>query len=66
LTSDLKKLDSRQTDTAIDLYRNELDDAIVRQDLLKDPVVRELNANKIKDAQKRLDELKHRKIELSK
>jgi hypothetical protein len=66
LTSDLKKLDSRQTDTAIDLYRKELDDAIVRQDLLKDPVVRELNANKIKDAQKRLDELKHRKIELSK
>jgi hypothetical protein len=65
-STDIKRLDARQTDTAIDLYSKALDDAIIRQDLLKDPSVRALNAKKIEQTTKTLDQLRMRKLEMTK
>jgi len=65
-SSDVKRLDRQQTENAIDIYARAQSDAIITQELLKDPSVRALNQKRIDDATETLKQLRQHKIELSK
>lgn len=65
-SSDVKRLDSQQTDTAISVYQQSLDSALITQGLLSDPGAKALNSRRIDDATQTLKDLRQHKIELSK
>jgi hypothetical protein len=65
-STDIKRLDREQTDTAIELYQRAQDNALITQDLLKDPAAKALNAKRLKDATDTLHQLRERRLQLSK
>jgi hypothetical protein len=65
-STDIKRLDLNQTETAIELYSSAQDRALITQDLLKDPAAKALNAKRLKDATDTLHKLREHKIELMK
>lgn len=65
-SSDLRKLDNQQVETAIDLYRKDVRDAILLRGAVKgDPTAERLIEENLQEARDKLKRAQDRKIELS-
>ena len=64
-STDIKRLDREQTDTAIELYQRAQDNALITQDVLRDPAAKALNARRLKDATDKLHQLREHKLDLA-
>ena len=64
--SDLHKLNSRQIETAVDVYSRAISDDTITRAQITDPVTRALIDQRIKDASDKLKAAQDRKIDLTK
>lgn len=65
-SQDIKQLDRKQTDTAVDLYAKDVRDAIILRGTVQDPTTQRLIDENLREAQEKLKAAQSRKIELSK
>lgn len=65
LSTDLRRLDRKQTETAVDLYAKDVRDAIILRGAVKDETTRRLIDENLREAQEKLRAAQERKIELS-
>lgn len=66
LSTDLQRLDRKQTETAVDLYSKDVRDAIILRGAVKDETTRRLIDENLREAQEKLKAAQERRIELSK
>lgn len=66
-SGDIQRLDGQQIDTAIDLYRKDVRDAIILKGAVKgDPTAERLIEENLQEARDKLKRAQDRKIQLSK
>lgn len=65
-SSDMRKLDARQAEQAIDTYTKAVRDDTILREQIKDPVTRALIDDRLNEYQSKLMNARKRKIELGK
>ena len=65
-SQDIKQLDRKQTETAVDLYSKDVRDSILLRNTVQDPTTQKLVDENLREAQEKLRAAQTRKIELSK